>query len=170
MRACSEFESSSVAQPNDRPAPDTEHRVREAFALSDARTQRSSPPSACDPMGQALQQHKSSRAAGEVISFWASCQLAEDDVLEREPDEARAWSRIAAMERQRMRARDRRMWTPRKRGSCGRPRSRTRRAPRSSRAGPSGSSDDGPGEPGDEEPPAGRREVRPPTTPGRLRR
>lgn len=58
----------------------------------------------------------------------------------------------------------------RQRGCSGRPRGRTHRVSRITRAGPSGRSSDGPGEPGDEEPPAGRREVRSPTTPGRLRR
>jgi hypothetical protein len=55
------------------------------------------------------------------------------------------------------------------RGCSGRPRGRAHRASRITRAGP-GRSSDGPGEPGDEEPPAGRREVRPPTALGRLRR
>ena len=149
---------------------DTDRKVREAYATSDARKQRSTPVPAPNPSERALQTHKQSCTEGKSVPFWAACQLAEDDVLEHEPDEARAWSRVAAMERQRMRARDRRMWTPRRRGSCGRPRSRARRSPRASRAGPSGSSDDGPGEPGDEEPLAGRRKVRPPSVPGRAHR
>ncbi len=50
-------------------------------------------------------------------------------------------------------------------GCAGRPRARARRTARPTRAGPS----DGPGKQGDEAPPAGRREVRPLTAPGRSR-
>jgi hypothetical protein len=52
-------------------------------------------------------------------------------------------------------------------GRCHRP--GARRTARATRAGPSGSSSDGPGKQGDEEPPAGRREARSPMAPGRLR-
>lgn len=69
---------------------------------------------------------------------------------------ARGLDRRNAAARQPARAMRPRMWTPRRRGACVRPRSRGRRARRSTRAGPAGSSSDGSG---DSEPPGGRHEA-----------
>lgn len=68
--------------------------------------------------------------------------------------------RITAAARQRNRALRPRTWSPRRRGSCGRPRARARRTQRSARAGPSDSSGDGPGESSEGELPAGRHALR----------
>jgi hypothetical protein len=64
--------------------------------------------------------------------------------------------RITAVAQQRARAVRPRMWTPRRRGTCVRPRSRARRTRRSTRAGPSDSSGDGSS---DSEPPGGRHDA-----------